>query len=138
MGALAGGLTANGVNASLAVVGTALTKQFNPLVVGPNTTSTLTFTIANGTGNPAQAGLAFTDTLPANLFVATPPGTAGTCGGAVTAVAGSGSIALAGGSLAAAQASCTVSVNVTSALAGSYVNGTRTSRVRPPPWTRAA
>ncbi len=55
LGALAGGLTAAGVNASLAVVGTALTKQFNPLVVGPNTISTLTFTIANGSGNPAQS-----------------------------------------------------------------------------------
>src|SRR5262249_33987628 len=42
--ALAGGLTASGVNATLAVVGTSLTKQFNPLVVGPNSTSTLTFT----------------------------------------------------------------------------------------------
>ena len=122
LGALAGGLTAAGVNASLAVVGTALTKQFNPLVVGPNAISTLTFTIANGSGNPAQSGLAFTDTLPANLVVATPPGTTSTCGGAVTAAAGAGSIALAGGSLAAAQASCTVAVNVTSVQAGSYAN----------------
>ena len=122
VGALAGGLTAAGVNASLAVVGTSLAKQFNPLVVGPNATSTLTFTIANGTGNPAQSGLAFTDTLPVNLVVATPPGTANGCGGAVTAAVGSGSIALAGGTLAAAQASCTVSVNVTSAQPGVYVN----------------
>ena len=123
MSALAGGLTAAGVNASFSVVGTTLTKAFSPTIIGKNAASTLTFTIANGAGNPAQAGLAFTDTLLANLLVATPNGLVNNCGGAVTATAGSGSIALAGGSLAAAQASCTIAVNVTSALGGSYANG---------------
>jgi uncharacterized repeat protein (TIGR01451 family) len=122
VGALAGGLTGTGVNASLAVVGTSLTKQFNPLVVGPNSASTLTFTITNGTGNPAQSSLAFTDSLPTNLVVATPNGATNSCGGTLTAVAGSGSIALSGGALAAAQASCTLSVNVVSSQPGVYVN----------------
>ena len=40
----------------------------------------------------------------------------------MTAVAGAGSIALSGGALAAAQASCTISVNVTSAVTGVYPN----------------
>ncbi len=122
VGALTGGLTAATANASFSVVGTVLTKAFAPTTVGRNAVSTLTFTIANGTGNPAQSGLAFTDTLPASLVVASPPSVANTCGGAVTAVAGAGSIALSGGALAAAQASCTIAVNVTSAVTGVYPN----------------
>ncbi|MBK6980974.1 MAG: hypothetical protein IPH30_05335 [Betaproteobacteria bacterium] len=122
LGALAGGLTAAGANATLSVVGTTLTKAFSPTAVGPGVASTLTFTIANGAGNPAQSGLAFTDTFPTNLVVASPPGAVNACGGAFTPVAGAGSVALSGGSLAAAQASCTVSVNVSSAQVGTYVN----------------
>ncbi len=121
-GALAGGLTAASANASFAVVGTTLSKSFSPTAVGPNVASTLTFTIANGAGNPAQTGLGFTDTLPTNLVVATPPVAVNNCGGAFAPVAGAVSVTLAGGSLAAAQASCTVSVNVSSAQVGTYVN----------------
>ena len=122
VGALAGGLTAATANASFSVVGTTLTKAFSPVAVGPNVASTLTFTITNGAGNPAQSGLAFTDTLPTNLVVASPPSAANTCGGTFTPVAGTGSVSLSGGSLAAAQASCTVSVNVSSPQVGTYVN----------------
>src|SRR4030095_677557 len=80
--ALAGGLTAATANASFAVVATALTKASSPATVGRNTASTLTFTIANGAGNPAQTGLAFTDTLPSNAGVATPHGLRHRFGGA--------------------------------------------------------
>jgi uncharacterized repeat protein (TIGR01451 family) len=119
---LAGGLTATGVNATLQVVGTALTKAFSPTVIGRGGTSTMTFTITNGAGNPAQTGLGFLENLPANVFVASAPTIVNNCGGTVTAAAGAGTIQLAGGSLAAAQASCTFSVNVTSAFVGTYVN----------------
>jgi uncharacterized repeat protein (TIGR01451 family) len=121
--ALAGGLTANGASATLAVVGTALTKAFVPAAIGRGGVSKLAFTIANGAGNPAQAGLAFTETLPTNLFVAGAPAIANTCGGTVTAVAATSTIQLAGGALAAGAGSCTVSVDVTSAVVGSYFNG---------------
>jgi hypothetical protein len=88
--ALAGGLTAAGVNATLSAVGTALTKSFTPAVIGKNGVSTMTFTIANGAGNPAQSGLQFTENLPANVFVAATPNVTNTCGGTVTATAGAG------------------------------------------------
>ncbi len=120
---LTGGLTATGVNATLQVVGTALTKAFTPVEIGRGGVSTLTFTIANGPGNPTQTGLGFIENLPANVFVAGAPAITNTCGGTVTAVAAAGTITLAGGTITSPAASCTFSVNVTSAFVGSYFNG---------------
>src|SRR5262249_35083253 len=69
-------------------------------------------------------GVAFTDSLPAGLTVSTPNGLTGTCGsGTVTVAAGSQSVALAGGTIAAGG-SCMFSGNVTGLLAGNQVNTT--------------
>ena len=100
-----------------------LTKAFSPTTINAGGTSTLTFTITNGAGNPAQSGINFTDTLPTNVVVATPNGVSNTCGGTVTATAGSGSLSLSGGTMSSGTATCTIAVNVTSGTAGSYVNG---------------
>ena len=120
--ALGGGLTANALSSTLTVVGTTLAKSFSPVTQMLGSTSQLTLTITNGAGNPAQTGLAFTDTLPAGLVIATPNGLVNGCGGAVTANAASNSITLAGGTLAAAAANCTITVNTIAATAGSYTN----------------
>ena len=61
--------------------------------------------------------------LPAGLVVATPNGLTNTCGGTVTAVAGSGSIALANGGLAA-DGPCTITVDVTGTTGGLKDNTT--------------
>ena len=53
------------------------------------------------------------DTLPAGHVVAPTPNATNTCGGTVTATAGTGSISLAGGALAAGATSCQIAVNVT-------------------------
>ena len=103
-----------------------LTKAFadsNIQLFGPNTTS-LSFTITNNTA-VTQTGIAFSDTLPAGLIVATPNGVnIGTCAGAtVTAVAGTNSVALSNLTLAA-NASCTFSVNVSGTAIGVFVNTT--------------
>ena len=119
---LAGGLTAGGVNATLAAVGTSLAKSFSPTVIGRGGVSTMTFVVTNGAGNPAQAGLQFTENLPANVFVAPVPNLVNTCGGTVTATAGAGTIPFTGGSLAAGVASCSFSVDVTSAFVSTYNN----------------
>ena len=108
---------------NLTVVGSTLTKTFAPAAVLTGVASTLTFTITNGAGNPAQSGLAFTETLPANVVVANPANTSTTCGsGIVTAGPGSNSIVLANGSMALAQATCTVKVDVVSNTFGTYSN----------------
>ena len=88
-----------------------------------NGTTTLTFTLTNPNAGTALTGVGFTDTLPAGLVVATPNGLANTCGGTVTAVAGTGSVALVNGGLPAGG-SCTITVNVTGTTAGAKNNTT--------------
>jgi uncharacterized repeat protein (TIGR01451 family) len=46
-----------------------LTKSFEAATIGANSTSTLAFTITNGTGDPKQTGISFSDTLPAGLQI---------------------------------------------------------------------
>jgi uncharacterized repeat protein (TIGR01451 family) len=107
-----------------------LTKAFAPASVGTGAPSTLTFTVTNRPGAPAQAVLGFTDTFPAGLVVASPLAVSSTCGGtlyrggtASPLAAGDTGLSFSGGSLAAGAAECTVAVAVTSAAVGSYVNG---------------
>ncbi|HKF21440.1 MAG TPA: Ig-like domain repeat protein [Candidatus Angelobacter sp.] len=111
-------------NPQVVVAPPSIAKAFNPAVIAVNGVSTLTLTITNpGADTVAEAGVAFTDNLPAGLVVATPNGLGNTCGGTATATAGSGSVSLTGGSVPVAS-SCTVSVNVTSSAAGNYNNTT--------------
>src|SRR4029077_463780 len=97
---------------------------FNPTGIQPNGISTLSITVTNPAANTvAESGVAFADNLPANLVVATPNGLTNSCGGTATAVAGSGSVSLTGGTVAA-NASCTVTVSVTASFTGTYLNST--------------
>jgi hypothetical protein len=111
---------------SITVGGNLLTptfaKAFGGSALFASAQTSLTFTITNpNTG--ALTGLAFSDTLPVGLLVATPNALTDSCGGTATAVAGSNSIALSGGTLAP-SASCTVVVNVTGISPGTQVNTT--------------
>lgn len=100
-----------------------ISKFFGSTPIFENETSLLTFTITNPNQDDALTGVAFADTYPANVVNVNPlsPAVTNTCGGTVTAAAGGNSISLAGGSLAGGD-SCTISVMVTSAAAGTYVN----------------
>ncbi len=94
---------------------------FAPASVGQTGASVLTFTLSNP-ATVQQRGAAFTDTYPANLVnTATPAGATTCAGGTVTAAAGGATVTLAGGTIPAGG-SCTVTVNVMSATAGSYVD----------------
>jgi len=96
-----------------------LSKTFSPTSIQVDETSTLTFTISNGPGSPAQSDIGFIDTLPTNLTInGTPP--ASQCGGTVSST--SGSITLSGGSLSLGVSSCTITATVTSSVEGSYLN----------------
>ncbi|MGV8026556.1 MAG: sortase domain-bontaining protein [Anaerolineaceae bacterium] len=101
------------------LAGVSLTKYFtmNPLQEGSGNGSTLAIQIQN-TGNVDLTGLAFTDTLPDGITVASPP-EANQCGGAVETT--TNSITLSEGALAA-DAQCTILVDVTAPTAGSYEN----------------
>ena len=111
----------------------AFSKAFSPSTIGPGSVSTLTFTIANveilapvDAITPAVpvnvTDMAFTDTLPAGVVIATPARASTTCtNGLVTAPAGGGTITFSDGRLIA-DATCTVTVNVTSSTVGGHVN----------------
>ena len=78
--------------------GLTMTPQ-TTLSTNGTSTATLRFTITNPNAT-AASDIAFTDTLPAGLVVATPNGEIGSCGaGTITAVAGSNTISLMGGTL---------------------------------------
>ncbi|MDN4614117.1 hypothetical protein P5G50_06590 [Leifsonia sp. F6_8S_P_1B] len=99
-----------------------LDKAFSPATAVTGGTSTLTFTVTNTSELASKAGWGFTDALPAGLTLAN--GTVGgTCNATTTAVAGAASVTVANGTLAAGQASCTITVQVTATAAGSYTNG---------------
>jgi uncharacterized repeat protein (TIGR01451 family) len=123
-----GGVLVNGVsNQTLTVVQASLNKAFAPTTISQGGTSTLTFTLSNGAGNPSQSGINFTDTLPANVVVAAAPAITTTCPsgtGVVTAAAGSGTITITGAAMNLAQAACVVTVDVTSNIVGGPYNNT--------------
>src|SRR5262249_2737860 len=94
-----------------------ISKALGAASIPLNGTTSLTFNISNPNTNVTLNGIAFTDNLPAGVVVASTPNLSNTCGGTATAVGGSGTVSLSGGTLAA-SASCTVSVNVQGTTAG--------------------
>lgn len=123
------GGTGNTYSASLAVGSPAtITTVFGAATIPVNGTTSLTFTVTNPNASVAASGIAFTDNLPAGLVVAAIPGASNTCGGPLTAVAGAGSVSLAGGTLAAGT-SCTVSLNVQGTTAGAKSNSVQVTSI---------
>ena len=93
--------------------------QTDPIAVGG--TSKLIFTIDNTGGGTPATNLAFTDTLPPPVDVASPNNAATTCGGIVSIIGGTQGIMFSGGTVSAGQ-SCTVSVDTTSSVVGTHTN----------------
>ena len=99
-----------------------LDKAFSPASLVAGEVSTLTLTVTNTADLAAKNGWSLTDALPAGLTIAD-GAAATTCpAGVVTAPTGGTSIT-ASGNLTAGMASCTITVNVTSPVAGSFTNG---------------
>ena len=123
-GILVTGLPATKILDVQAAVPPFIAKVFAPASLGVNETSTLTFTITNPNNAVigAIAGVAFSDTYPTNIVNAPTPNVVNNCGGIITGgTAGGNSIALSGATIPV-NSSCTISVNVVSAIAGSYLN----------------
>jgi uncharacterized repeat protein (TIGR01451 family) len=101
-------------------------KQFSPVSIAANGTSTLTIVLGNTSAAATTLSSDLVDTLPtspSNMVIAStaPAPVAGACPGTVTAVAGSGTVKYAsGGSIPAGG--CTITVNVTASMQGSYNN----------------
>ncbi len=97
-----------------------ISKSFSPATIVKGAASTLSFTINNtSAGNQALTGIAFTDVVPAGLSIAS--ASVAACSGTLTSTAGTRTISLSGGSLAAGG-SCTFNVSVTGTTEGRYDN----------------
>jgi hypothetical protein len=98
--------------------GPTLSKSFSPNSVKKGQNSTLTITLNNSVSSAAKLTAPFTDHLPKGMVVA--GAGSNSCGGVVTAVKGSASVTLTGGSIPA-KGSCKITVPVTAPCA-SYWN----------------
>jgi uncharacterized repeat protein (TIGR01451 family) len=103
---------------------TTLTKAYSPATIAAGAAAILTLTITDGTGNPAQSGMAFTDTFPAELTVTAVGAVSGSgCSGA-TAFTPS-TVTLTGGAIAGGNKNhgpCTFTATVQGNSGGTYIN----------------
>ncbi|MCP4419365.1 MAG: hypothetical protein GY805_22350 [Chloroflexi bacterium] len=95
-------------------------KSFIPATIGPGNVSTLRFDINNGSADPV-IDLAFTDSMPNNVMIATPANVSNSCNGTLTAPDGGTSIILADGDVGGSS-SCIITVDVTSSTPGTHTN----------------
>ena len=117
-----GVISGNTASATLTVAAKpTVSKAFASAQIGLGEQTTLTLTISNTNSGTALSGLALSDNFPANLLIASAPALANSCGGTVSAAPASGLLTLSGGNLAAGG-NCSLSVAVTSAVAGVYSN----------------
>ena len=95
-------------------------KSFSPSSIPPGGTSTLTFTIDNG-ANSSFVFMAFTDSLPTDMVIATPSNASSTClSPSLTADPETGVIFF--NAALGAESSCTVTVDVITTTTGVFVN----------------
>jgi uncharacterized repeat protein (TIGR01451 family) len=99
----------------------AVTKIFDPANTATGERAKITLTLDNTANSGDAENISFTDSLPSGLVVATPSVTANNCGGTLTAVAGSGTFSLVGGTILAGE-SKTIEVDVESQTPGTYNN----------------
>ncbi len=106
-----------------------LGKAFVPASIGAGVTSTLTITLINPGLVAATLNAALTDVLPIGVVVASTPNAGTTCAGGVLAgppAAGDTAVTLSAATIPSAvgvtAGTCTVTIDVTAATGGSYVN----------------
>jgi uncharacterized repeat protein (TIGR01451 family) len=96
-----------------------LSKAFSPATINAGGTSTLTITLNNPNTKAAGLSAPLTDMLPSGVVVSGAAST--TCGGTVTAIAGSSAVTLTGGTIPL-NGSCVLVVDVAAASGGTYIN----------------
>jgi serine protease len=108
---------------SIAPAAPTVAQDFAPSSVAVNAIATLTITLSN-VNEFALTQTALTQTLPANLNIASSPALSSSCGGAqLTLTSTTDSLSISN-AIIPAQGSCSISVSVLSAAAGSYVSST--------------
>jgi hypothetical protein len=99
-----------------ALVPPTITTSISPSPMTAGTPATLTLTATNSAGNPAQTGLGYTYTLPTGLSFPAGSTVTNSCGG--TGTISGNTVTFSGGSIASGTASCTLSMPVVAAAAG--------------------
>ena len=101
-----------------------ISKAFAPSSISAGGVSTLTITLSNPEAMPSTLTAPLVDNLPAGITIAALPNVSTTCGGtgAPLATPGGSSVTLPAGRTIPANGSCTLIVNVTGTVAGSYIN----------------
>ena len=102
-----------------------LSKSFSPASIDAGGVSTLTITLSNSNAVPAVVNVALVDTLPSGVVIAATPNAATTCGGTILANAGGSTLSHTWHAFPPsipANGSCTMTVDVTAAVSGSYIN----------------
>jgi uncharacterized repeat protein (TIGR01451 family) len=103
------------------------TKSFAPSTIAVGGTVTLTFDVVNPSTTVTLTGVAFTDTLPAGLLIATPANLNGFCTGGSSGVAsgssGGNTTSLSNTTLVPSS-HCTYNINVTATTPGVKINST--------------
>ncbi len=98
-------------------------RAFAPASVVVDTPSTLTITLSNANATADTLTGALVDAFPSGLVVATTPNASTTCGGAITATAGSDSVTLdAANASIPGAGSCTIVVDVQASVSAAYAN----------------
>ena len=114
----------------IGVVPPVISKVFTPSTVALSTATVLSITVSNPAFNGSTlTGVTFTDSYPANLVNTATPGAVANCtagsllAGTITAAAGGTQVAVGGAGLTlAVGGQCVITVNVQTAVAGSYTN----------------
>ncbi len=117
-------------SAGVHILSSGFVKAFSPVAIAPGANTTLTFTITNpNLPGEHMTNVGFSDPLPADLFY-TGTTTGNTCGGAVAYSADLRTLTFSGGTLNARAnltdpaTTCTIDVEVTSAIPNAYTNQT--------------
>lgn len=96
--------------------------EFSPSVIPPNGVSSLIINIGNPNSTAISLSGNFVNTLPAGVVIANTPNKVSTCTGTVTATAASSTVTFSSSSSSVPAGGCVISVDVTGASLGSYVN----------------
>ncbi len=95
-------------------------KAFSPASITAGGDSTLTITVSNPNTSSVTLSPSLVDTLPSGMVIASTPALTNSCTGTLTATTSTSTVTL-GGSIPAGE-SCSVTVPVTVAVAGTYIN----------------
>ena len=103
-----------------------INKSFSPTIIDPGGVSTMRIELFNPNTGYDLTNSTFTDNLPSGMFVAVVPNITNACGGSVTALPGSTSVSLSGGTVPRqvgnTAGSCVFTVDVTSTQQGNLIN----------------